>query len=50
MASLRPVCLPDGLERMTALLRARGYRTVRARESWALHVMMNISTLYAIRD
>ena len=40
----------DGrLDRMTAQLQSRGYRTVRDREPWALHVMMNISTLYAIR-
>ena len=38
----------DGrLERMTALLQARGYETVRHRQPWALHVTMNIWTLFA---
>jgi hypothetical protein len=40
----------DGrLDRMTALLERRGYRTVRAREDWAIHELLSISTLYASR-
>jgi FkbM family methyltransferase len=40
----------DGrLDRMAALLERRGYRTVRAREDWAIHELLSISTLYAAR-
>jgi hypothetical protein len=40
----------DGrLDRMAHLLETRGYRTVRDRQPWALHAVMNISTLYASR-
>jgi hypothetical protein len=40
----------DGrLDRLTRLLEANGYRTSRDREPWALHAVMNISTLYAVR-
>lgn len=40
----------DGrLDRMTALLQARGYTTVRHRQPWALHVTMKIWTLFATR-
>lgn len=38
------------LDRMTKLLENRGYRTVRAREDWALHELMSIWTLYALRS
>ena len=41
----------DGrLDRMAALLEARGYHTVRHRQPWALHVTMNIWTLFARGD
>ena len=40
----------DGrLERMSTQLRARGYHVVHDREDWALHELMGISTLYAMR-
>lgn len=40
----------DGrLNRMAALLEGRGYRVTRDREDWALHELMGISTLYAVR-
>lgn len=40
----------DGrLDRLDRLLMSRGYRTARDREPWALHAVMRISTLYAIR-
>jgi hypothetical protein len=35
--------------RLAAMLEARGYRTVRKREDWALHALLGISTLYAVR-
>jgi hypothetical protein len=34
---------------MTAELERRGYRTVRAREDWAIHELLGIWTLYAMR-
>jgi hypothetical protein len=37
------------LERIAALLEGRGYDTVRHRQPWALHVTMNIWTLFARR-
>jgi FkbM family methyltransferase len=37
------------LDRLTALLARRGYRTTHAREDWALHDLLGISTLYAVR-
>lgn len=40
----------DGrLARLGRLLESHGYRTVHAREDWALHALLGISTLYAIR-
>jgi 31-O-methyltransferase len=40
----------DGrIERISAQLRARGYHVVLDREDWALHELMGISTLYAMR-
>ena len=40
----------DGrVARLGSLLEARGYRTVHAREDWALHALLGISTLYAMR-
>jgi 31-O-methyltransferase len=38
------------LERLTVLLERRGYRTSRARADWALHELLDIWTLYAVRD
>jgi len=38
------------LDRLIALLEGRGYRTSRARADWALHELLGIWTLYAIRD
>jgi hypothetical protein len=38
------------LERMAARLRERGYRVAIDREDWALHELMGISTIYAVRD
>ena len=35
--------------RLAGMLDARGYRTVRKREDWALHALLGISTLYAVR-
>ena len=41
----------DGrLNRLSALLEARGYRTSRVRADWALHELLGIWTLYAVRD
>jgi FkbM family methyltransferase len=37
------------LDRLQRLLETRGYRTTSAREDWALHALLGISTLYAIR-
>lgn len=37
------------LDRLHRLLDSRGYRTTSAREDWALHALLGISTLYAIR-
>ena len=37
------------LDRMADLLARRGYRTIRAREDWAIHELLGIWTLYAIR-
>ena len=40
----------DGrLERLAAMLEGRGYRVTSAREDWALHELLGISTLYAWR-
>jgi len=38
------------LDRMSRLLQNRGYRTIQAREDWAIHELLGISTLYAIRQ
>ncbi|HWI19172.1 MAG TPA: FkbM family methyltransferase [Vicinamibacterales bacterium] len=41
----------DGrLERMASRLRAHGYRVAIDREDWALHELMGISTIYAVRE
>ena len=40
----------DGrVDRLDRLLQERGYRTTRAREDWAMHALLGISTLYAFR-
>ncbi len=39
----------DRIARLRTVLDARGYRTAHAREDWALHQMLGISTLYAVR-
>src|SRR5476649_2409735 len=40
----------DGrLDRMTALLELHGYLTIRAREDWAIHELLGIWTVYAVR-
>jgi FkbM family methyltransferase len=40
----------DGrLDRLRTLLEGKGYRTTSAREDWALHELLAIDTLYAIR-
>ena len=36
-------------DRLAGMLDTRGYRTVRKREDWALHALLGISTLYAVR-
>jgi len=38
------------LERMTALLQRHGYRTISERPDWAVHRLLGIWTLYAVRD
>ena len=35
--------------RLRVMLEGRGYRTAHAREDWALHELLGISTLYAVR-
>jgi hypothetical protein len=35
--------------RLRALLESHGYHVVEAREDWALHELLGISTLYALR-
>jgi hypothetical protein len=37
------------LDRLRALLEAHGFRTALAREDWALHELLGISTLYVAR-
>jgi hypothetical protein len=37
------------LDRLTTLLERRGYRTNRVRADWALHELLGIWTLYAMR-
>jgi len=37
-------------DRLARRLELRGYRTTHDREPWALHALMGISTLYAVRD
>ena len=38
------------LDRLSSLLEDRGYRTSRVRADWALHELLGIWTLYAVRD
>jgi 31-O-methyltransferase len=38
------------LDRLSALLESRGFRTTRAQEDWAMHKLLGIWTLYGVRD